>query len=342
MSTDHLKSLTQVMLPKLEKEMRLIFKVGSEPVDPFYGMMQYHMGWVDDNFDPVSVHGGKRIRPLLTLLSCQASGKDWTNAVPAAAAVEILHNFSLVHDDIEDLSDTRRGRDTVWRIWGKAQAINSGDAMLAISHGTLARLLEKNVTAESVVEAVKRFDNTCIQLTKGQYLDMAFEDREEVLVNEYMEMITGKTAVLLSLCAELGPLVAGQSEDTISHYAEFGRNLGLAFQVIDDILGIWGDESKTGKSVATDIATKKKTLPVLYGLECSALLRDLYKYSESDERFVREVVTELDALGARGYASEQAATYSLAARRHLQDASPEGVAGEALYELADMLLLRDY
>jgi geranylgeranyl diphosphate synthase type I len=171
---------------------------------------------------------------------------------------------------------------------------------------------------------------------------MEFEARDEVFVDEYIEMITGKTAVLLSLCAVLGSLVAGQNEETLAHYAKFGLNLGLAFQVIDDILGIWGDESKTGKSAATDIATKKKTLPVLYGLERSAILRELYKHAEIDERFVREVVSQLDKLDAKEYASEQAATYSQEARRHLRDARPEGDAGKALLELADMLLLRDY
>jgi geranylgeranyl diphosphate synthase type I len=171
---------------------------------------------------------------------------------------------------------------------------------------------------------------------------MDFEAREIVQVDEYMKMITGKTAVLLSLCAELGAVIAAQDENSITHYAEFGLNLGLAFQVIDDILGIWGDESKTGKSTATDIATKKKTLPVLYGLERSAVLTDLYRHAEADDVFVREVVTFLDELGAREYASARAATYSADALQHLQDANPTGEAGEALLQLADMLMQRDY
>jgi geranylgeranyl diphosphate synthase type I len=171
---------------------------------------------------------------------------------------------------------------------------------------------------------------------------MDFETRTNVRVDEYIQMITGKTAVLLSLCAEFGPVIAGQDESTIAQYAAFGLNLGLAFQVIDDILGIWGDESKTGKSAATDIVTKKKTLPVLYGLEESETLRDLYRYAEADDVFVREAVTLLDDLGAREYASARAAAYSAAARQHLHDAGPTGEAGDALLQLADMLLRRDY
>lgn len=339
---NQLDSLSQLMLPRLDEEMRRIFKVSDGNPDPFYGMMQYHMGWVNEDFQPVAVHGGKRIRPLLTMLTCQSSAGDWKTAVPAAAAVEILHNFSLVHDDIEDVSPTRRGRKTVWTIWGKAQAINSGDAMFALAHLALSQLTNNNVPPATVVRALRRFDETCLSLTHGQYNDMDFETREVVQVDEYIEMITGKTAALLSLCSELGAIIAGQDENSIAHYAEFGLNLGLAFQVIDDILGIWGDESKTGKSAATDIITKKKTLPVLYGLERSTALTGLYRHAEADDDFVREVVAFLDELGAREYASDRAATYSADARKHLQNANPSGEAGEALLQLADLLMRRDY
>ncbi len=339
---NQLKNLSQLMLPSLEQEMRIVLKSDDSRPEPFYGMMQYHMGWVDKDFLPVEVHGGKRIRPLLTMLSCQASGGDWQKAVPAAAAVEILHNFSLVHDDIEDVSPTRRGRKTVWKIWGEAQAINAGDAMFSLAHLAVARLSNHAVPAQTVVLSLRRFDETCLLLTKGQYHDMDFETRAEVRVDEYIDMITGKTAVLLSLCTELGALIAGQDEEAILHYAEFGRNLGLAFQVIDDILGIWGDETKTGKSAATDIVTKKKTLPVLFGLERSASLRELYRLADADDKFVRTVVAQLDDLGARDHASQLATNYSTAARQHLHAAHPSGTAGEALYQLAHMLLQRDF
>lgn len=304
--------------------------------------MQYHMGWVDVNFKPVEMYGGKRIRPLLTLLACQAAGGEWPKALPAAASVEILHNFSLVHDDIEDASPTRRGRKTVWRIWGEPQAINCGDAMFAVAHLSMGRLSERDVPPATVVRAFQRFDETCLGLTHGQYRDMDFETRDDVRADDYITMITGKTAVLLSLCTEVGAIIAGQGKEQITHYAEFGRNLGLAFQVIDDILGIWGDESKTGKSVATDIITKKKTLPVLFGIERSTRLQELYEFSEPDSDFVRQVVDLLDETGAREYASSKAATYSAAALWHLEAAKPVGKAAAALSQLAAMLLQRDY
>lgn len=339
---NELSTLSQKMIPALEKEMRLVLKANGTTSDPFYGMMQYHMGWVDQDFHPVETNSGKRIRPLACMLSAQAAGGDWRQSVPAGAAVEILHNFSLVHDDIEDASPTRRGRLTVWKIWGEAQAINSGDAMFSVAHLALNRLAQHDVPPATVVRALRRFDETCLLLTQGQYNDMDFETRDEVLVDEYIAMITGKTAVLLALCTELGAMVAGQNEETIANYAAFGLNLGLAFQVIDDILGIWGDETRTGKSAATDIITKKKTLPVLYGLERSPSLRDHYVSATADQPFVDHVVSQLDDLGARQYASDIAADYSSAALKHLEAVNPRGEAGAALFQLAHMLLQRDF
>ena len=336
-----LSSKAQQMLPVLDSEMRAVLGFDGNSPEPFLGMMHYQMGWVDSALQPVESQSGKRIRPLVCMLATDAAGGDWHQAVPAAAAIEIIHNFSLVHDDIEDVSPTRRGRPTVWKVWGEAQAINSGDGMFTLAHLALGRLLGRGVPPPTVLQAFRRFDETCLRLTQGQYADMDFETRSAVTVNEYIDMITGKTAVLLSMSAELGALVAGASRETVDHYAAFGLNLGLAFQVIDDILGIWGDETRTGKSAATDIATKKKTLPVLFGLERCDPLRALYQDSKPDQNFVAEVVKLLDETGARTFASEKAGFYSKAALDHLQAASPAGQSGDALNQLVDMLLNRE-
>ncbi len=340
--SSELKTYTKTMLSALATEMRSVLRANGAPPDALYGMMQYHMGWLDADFKPTQTHSGKQIRPLLCLLAAQAAGGDWQQAIPAATAVELLHNFSLIHDDIEDGSETRRGRLTMWKIWGTAQAINSGDAMFAISHLALNRLIERDVAATVVVQALRRFGETCVELTQGQNADMDFETRDTVSVAEYIDMITGKTAVLLAHCAELGALVAGQDAATIQHYASFGRNLGLAFQVIDDILGIWGDEVKIGKSAASDIITKKKTLPVLFGLDQSKQLQELYLHAEPDQQFVKEVVTSLDSLGARAFANQYAHNYSEQALDHLNAANPQGDTGKALFQLAEMLLRRDF
>jgi geranylgeranyl diphosphate synthase, type I len=335
-----LQTLSQEMIPAVEQEMRAVTRAEQPPPDLFYGMIHYHMGWVNAELEPVTLNGGKRIRPLLCLLSCRAAGGDWRQAVPAAAAVELLHNFTLIHDDIQDASPTRRGRATLWRLWGSAQAINSGDALFAISHLAMSRLLDRAVPAATVVEALRRLDETCVELTRGQYADMSFETREAVTTEEYIEMITGKTAVLLSLCTALGAMVAGRDAATIDHFTAFGRDVGLAFQVRDDILGIWGEEDVIGKSAATDIETKKKSLPVLYGLARSRRLQELYAREQMPPDFVNQVIGLLDDSGAQEFAEAKAAQYSASALRHLKATGAQAEDAEPLRQLVARLLNR--
>ena len=335
------KQLSQEMRQGVNAEMKAVLNATDETPDLFHGMMHYHMGWRDEQLQPADVHAGKQIRPVICLLTCMAAGGDWQQAVPAAAAIELLHNFSLIHDDIEDASPTRRGRKTLWTIWGVEQAINAGDAMFALAHLALNRLVDRGVSAETAVRALRRFDETCVRLTQGQHADMDFETRDSVTVDDYLAMITGKTAVLLSLCTELGALIAGCDEETVHNYAQFGLNLGLAFQVIDDILGIWGDEAVIGKSASTDILTKKKTLPVLYGLSQNGALRKLYEQEKTDEQFVQKAINVLNKTGSRDYATERATYYSQTALQHLEEAQPSGTAFAALNQLSAMLLHRD-
>jgi geranylgeranyl diphosphate synthase type I len=349
--TNELKTLASQYLPALEAEIRQALSPAptensssDATRDHFYAMIHYHMGWLDANLQPDndSRSRGKRIRPLLCLLVCQAVGGDWQQALPAAAAIEILHNFTLVHDDIEDASPTRHGRPTVWQLWGQPQAINSGDAMFALAHMALTRLTERNVDPAIIVRALRRFDETCLRLTEGQHADMSFESVDNVSVEAYLQMITGKTAVLLALCGELGALIGGGDEETIRHYAAFAKALGLAFQVKDDILGIWGDEALTGKSAATDIETGKKSLPVLFGLTHSEPLRTLYGQPNGSQAYVRQVVELLDQSGAYEFANGKATEYSRGALDHLEAAQPGGTAAAALYQLSEMLLTRNF
>ena len=342
--TVSLEYLMSAMLPLVESEMKDVLRAHpDESSGLFYQMMHYHMGWLDENLTSTQGNGGKRIRPVLSLLCASASGAAWQSAIPAAAAIELLHNFTLIHDDIQDASPTRRGRPTLWKLWGMAQAINSGDCMFALAHTALYGLQDRDVPSNTVVRAAKRFDDTCLALTLGQHRDMNFESQMDVSVEDYVQMIGGKTAALLALCGELGSLVGGAEDETVAHYTEFCRNLGLAFQIKDDILGIWGDESAIGKSAATDIETRKKTLPVLYGLARSAELKELYTTTPvNDDTFVTRVVLLLNELGALEYAQDDAERYSRKALEHLNAAGPLGEAAEALHELASHLLARQH
>lgn len=323
-------------LPRLEEEMKRSLDAENDlAYTPLYGMLRYHLGWADADFEPAAIPAGKRIRPMLCLLVCEAAGGDAGCALPAAAAVELLHNFSLIHDDIEDNSDLRRGRLTVWKLWGAPQAINTGDALFSIAHSAFHRLRETGVPHEWHIAARVRFDETCRELTQGQFLDLSFEARSAVSVEEYLRMIGGKTAALVSGTAAIGAIVAGS--DRVDRYAEFGRGVGLAFQIQDDLLGIWGDPSVTGKSVASDIISRKKSLPVLYGLERDEELRALYTAPEMD---VARAVSALERAGAKAYATQIAGAYTRQAMAALDAAQPQGEAGEALHELAMSLLGR--
>lgn len=333
-----LDDLLSPYLPAIENELRQVVAAGDSSLSQFYEMLNYHLGWVAHG--QAQAVSGKRFRPALTLLTCAAAGGEPARALPTAAAVELVHNFSLIHDDIQDNSPSRRGRPTVWRLWGRAQAINAGDALFTLAHLALQRLTDLGHPAQVALAAVRLLDDTCLRLTQGQHLDMAFESRATVTVAEYMQMIEGKTASLLAASAEVGALCAGANPAVRANYRAFGHYLGLAFQVRDDILGIWGDSAVTGKSAATDIVTRKKTLPVVFGLERSQALCRLYSPEAEGGGSVSEIMRVLQAAGVREFAEGEARRLSEAALRHLAEAGPQAESRERLSELTEELLAR--
>jgi geranylgeranyl diphosphate synthase type I len=325
-------------LPELDSLLREL--VGSAPATAgFRLLLEYPLGWVTADGALREQPGGKRVRPLLLLLCAEAAGGDWQAALPAAAAVELLHNFSLIHDDIEDASPLRHGRPTVWKQWGVANAINAGDAMFALAYSALARLAD--TTSDAVaLQAWIIFNQMNLDLTLGQHLDMRFETQTGVTTDDYLGMIEGKSAALLAASAQMGALIGGANAQTAEHYRQFGLNLGLAFQIRDDILGVWGDPEVTGKSAATDILARKKALPALYGLAHSDELRALYERDSFDDADVLRAVALLDAAGAREYAAGLEADYHQRALAALEAAHLAGDAARALSGLLDALLGR--
>jgi geranylgeranyl diphosphate synthase type I len=325
-------------LPLLEAELR-----GALPVQgflsPYYGMMQYHMGWLDADFGPIQASGGKRLRPLLCLLACEAAGGQIEHALPAAAAIELLHNFTLIHDDIEDHSATRRHRTTVWKLWGIEHGVNCGDGMFAAALLRLSRLHDRGVPPEQALEAQRALVETCLRLTEGQYMDMTFETQMDVDIDSYLWMIGRKTAALIACSTRLGALLGGASGDVIAAYARFGENLGLAFQVIDDILGIWGREADTGKSASSDILTRKKTLPVVYALH-DPELRAIYAQESLADGEVERVLSILGKHQAREFAAQMAREYSQQAIDALDEASQSTSAHKVMRGYAMALLKR--
>jgi geranylgeranyl diphosphate synthase type I len=233
------------------------------------GVISYHFGWVDQDFEAASFERGKRLRPTLCLLVFDALTGSHTAALPVAAALEMIHNFSLIHDDIEDDDLERRGRSTAWAIWGKPLAINVGDFLYTLAFNSICRLEPTIFSSEKILSVQRLITEACLTLTAGQDLDLRFEQTRDVSTEMYIDMVYKKTGALLEAAVLAGAMLGTSDETVISNYREFAHNIGIAFQVRDDILGIWGDTTKTGKSVDNDLRRKKKTLPVIYTLNKS-------------------------------------------------------------------------
>jgi geranylgeranyl diphosphate synthase type I len=266
-----------------------------------YEMVRYHLA-----LDGSGASGGKRMRPLLGLLAYSSITGEHTRALPGAAAVELGHNFSLVHDDIEDGDTERRHRPTLWTIHGIPQAINTGDALFSLSRIALHRLTDLGFPDATVLRLMRLFDETCLALCEGQYLDIAMSGSDDgTSVELYFDMIGRKTAALIAASIEAGAVLATTDENVIARYRGFGWALGLAFQLNDDLLGIWGAPESTGKK-ASDIARRKKTLPVIYAFEHAGpedreRLARLYGNGGPTDADVGEIVRILERSGARDY-----------------------------------------
>ncbi|MGD0610458.1 MAG: polyprenyl synthetase family protein [Anaerolineales bacterium] len=334
----NLAGFTSSMLPEIESELqRQIARLNEPHTQPFYEMLTYHMGWTGDGAGAAAT--GKRIRPLLLLLTCAAAGGNWMDALPAAASVELVHNFSLIHDDIEDNSDKRRGRETVWVKWGLPHAVNAGDGLFALS-GLAVSDLSAKYSAKVVVRTEQLLFTTLLDLTRGQFLDMAFENRGDLTVDDYWPMVSGKTAALLSACTGIGALLGGAKEADQVIYRDFGHSLGMAFQVLDDYLGIWGDPATTGKSIASDLAAGKKSLPVLYGLGKQGPFAQRWIKGPLNPDEIPQMADELASEGGKLYTLEMADQMTDLSLASLREVAPHGDAGGALFELVQMLLAR--
>jgi len=274
-----------------------------------YEMVRYHLA-----LDGSGASGGKRLRPLLGLLAFASITGDHRRALPGAAAVELGHNFSLVHDDIEDGDRERRHRPTLWTVHGVPQAINTGDTLFSLSRIALHRLTDLGFPDHTVLRLMRLYDETCVALCEGQYLDIATSQSDEPMsVEAYFDMIGRKTAALIAASIEAGALLATDDEAVISRYRAFGWALGIAFQINDDLLGIWGKEQATGKA-PSDVMHKKKTLPVIYAMEQAGpedrdRLGALYATADPSPAEVTEIVELLERLGARDYTRDQAHRY---------------------------------
>ena len=246
----------------IDQEIRDVLAQADPALQPFYGMMRYHLG-----LDGQRPGGGKRMRPLMCVLVYEALAGDAQAALPAAAALELLHNFTLIHDDIEDQDPTRHHRPTVWSVWGVPQAINTGDGMYAVSRLAVQRLRERSFPADRILDFACLIDQACVRVCEGQFLDISFESRTDVTVERYRSMAAKKTGALIAACAEGAAVLATDDRQVRASLARFGEAFGQAFQAYDDLLGIWATTERTGKLEMQDLVKRKKTLPVVLAFE---------------------------------------------------------------------------
>lgn len=331
-----LDSFIQIVRNPIEEELhQAINTIDGSSSNGLRAMLAYHMGWEGEGAGEKAQ--GKRIRPLLVSLATLAAGSEWKQALPAAAAVELIHNFSLIHDDIEDKSDCRHGRKTVWALWGEAQAINTGDCMFSLAFHALLRA---GGQPECVLAAADLLQSTCVHLTRGQYLDMSSENRETLSLEDYWKMVGGKTASLLSCSSSIGAVLTGAEEAKISALKSFGWNLGLAFQAQDDWLGIWGDSALTGKSTEGDLFSGKKSLPVILGLTSSPQFQKRWARRPFDMAEIPELAGMLKNAGIQELVEAETVRYTEKARRALENADLIQDAVNDLLEMAEKLLNR--
>jgi geranylgeranyl diphosphate synthase type I len=302
----------------------------------------YHFGWYDEDGRPAAADSGKALRPALALLAAEAVGGSPEIAVPAAVAVELVHNFSLLHDDVMDSDSTRRHRPTAWAVFGVNSAILAGDALLALAFDVLAASGHP-----AALDTIRALSAAVQDLHNGQASDMSFEQRTDVGLAECLHMAEEKTGALLGRSCAIGAAFGGADPERVNHLRYFGERLGLAFQLADDLLGIWGDPEVTGKPVHSDLRNRKKSLPVVAALasgtpaaaDLAALYHREQPLSAGELAYAASLV---ERAGGRAWSQAKADELLTDALRHLDSARPEARAGAELAALALLATRRDH
>ena len=291
--------------------------------------------------------GGKRLRPCLALTACEAVGGKREDAIETAAALELFHSFTLIHDDIMDHDEFRRNVKTVHVLWGEPIAIIAGDALFAkVFEAAAANASRLKMSSERMVELFNTLSRASFELCQGQVLDMLFEKRDDVTEEEYMQMISGKTGALTEAAAKAGALLGNADERQTQALASYGRLIGIAFQIQDDVLGVWGKQEKFGKPIGSDIREGKRTLMIVRALATASekdreILLKAFGKSNATNVETREAIEVLKKVGAIDYVAERAHKLVAEAKLKLR-VLPESKAKEALLGLADFVVEREF
>lgn len=282
----------------------------------------YHFGWLDRDGNPSPGNGGKALRSGLAIAVARALGTDPAVAIPGAVAVELIHNFSLIHDDLIDRDRERRHRPTVWAAWDDTTAILLGDALVTLAYEVIA-----DSGSQHAAPAAKALSVATRELVRGQADDVLLESRDRVDLADCVSVAAGKTGALIAVSAALPAIFAGRPAEDVRALDTFGADLGLAFQIVDDLLGIWGTTKVTGKPVHADLAAGKKTIPVVYAMDRDAEVARWYaerdSRAEASPEELDRIAQRIEAAGGRDWAESEADRYAAAALAALTGAGLE-------------------
>jgi geranylgeranyl diphosphate synthase type I len=311
-----------------------------------YGLLKYYMGWVDEHGYPSAGMQGKGLRPILCLFACEAVGGTRGMAMPAAVALEFIHIFSLIHDDIQDEDETRHNRKTLWARWGVPKALVAGNVLRVVADQALHRLVQAGLEHDRALSAMGLLTEAYLEMIEGQYLDLSFEGRTDVGVDDYFQMISRKTGALIRCSLARGAVVGSDDPAVARAFRECGRALGYVFQIRDDVLGVWGEEERTGKPVGADIRRKKNSYPVVYAMEKARRrdakrLNEIYEKDSLDDADVVTVLDVMDRANVKWHAQNNAANYAEAAMDSISHVELSRESRNEIEDLTRFLLVRD-
>ena len=329
--------------PLVEAEIRAV--LASRAEIPLYDMIRYHLGYADAAGKRVTASGGKGIRSALCLLACEAVGGMPEQAAPAGAALELAHSFTLLHDDIADHDEQRRGRPTVWKLWGVGHAITAGDAMYALANLAMSRAAQ-HASPEVVAGAAQELNQAVLDVCEGQQLDISYEGRDDLSRDDYLHMVSLKTGALYRAAASVGARVAGAGGEVVAAFRSFGSTIGMAYQIRDDVLGLWGDPRRTGKPVGSDLRRNKRSLPIILMMSAGRLelrrrLTELLDHEAGSEEAAANLAAAMERDGIRDQCERIAADLlAEAVTKHLASAHLERRWQEQLEAVAHYMIER--
>lgn len=340
-------SLPEVLL-RYRSEVSCALRRALSQDDPeVYNLLKYYMGWVDNQGTPTEGMGGKALRPTLCLFACEAVGGIKEMAMPAAVALEFIHTFSLIHDDIQDGDETRHNRETLWKIWGVPKALVAGNVLRVVADQALHEMVDAGLKHDRALSAMGLLTEAYLEMIEGQYLDLSFEGRTNVGVDDYFHMISRKTGALIRCSMAIGAMVGTNDFEVTDAFRECGRALGYVFQIRDDILGIWGEEKITGKPVGADIRRKKNSYPVVYTKEMAPqqdvqMLTEIYEKDRLSHDDVMTVLGVMDRADVMLHAQSNAARYAEIALDSISGLQLSKESRQEIEELTRFLLVRDH